>query len=86
MESSRTILEQLQSRFSEAIFTEQKTRDDILTLWIPLDQVKQILKYLKFEIYKPFTFLYDLTAVDERTRNRSTNHVPQADFTLVYHL
>ncbi|GEO05181.1 NADH-quinone oxidoreductase subunit C/D [Adhaeribacter aerolatus] len=86
MKSNRVILEQLQSRFSDATFTEQTTKDEILTLWIPLGQVQKILRYLKYEIFSPFTFLYDLTAVDERTRNRSTNHVPQADFTLVYHL
>ncbi|MFD2247881.1 NADH-quinone oxidoreductase subunit C/D [Pontibacter ruber] len=86
MEKGSGILEQLQSRFGDAKFTTQTTKDDILTLWIPLNQSLEILRYLKTEIPQPFPFLYDLTAVDERTRNRATNHVPQADFTIVYHL
>jgi NADH-quinone oxidoreductase subunit C/D len=47
--------------------------------------LKEVLFYLKREIAKPFPLLYDLTAIDERTRKRQPDY-PSDHFTLVYHL
>lgn len=59
--------------------------DEILTLWLPLDKLKEVLTYLKFEIAQPYLLLYDLTAIDERSR-KFYNGYPSTNFTLVYHL
>ena len=85
MEKILSPTEQLGLKFGENIFTEQQTRDEILTLWLPLDKLRGVLSYLKSEIPQPYRLLYDLTAIDERTR-KLPNGYPSSDFTLVYHL
>ena len=85
METKNRLTEQLKLRFSEVPFAEQSTKDDILTLWLPLDKLKEVLYYLKKEISNPFPLLYDLTAIDERTRKKDPGY-PSNHFTLVYHL
>lgn len=70
---------------SSAIIASQVTADRILTVWVQEERLKEILRFLKFDISGPFRMLYDLTAVDER--RRSPGRIgPEADFTLVYHL
>ncbi|MFT2009838.1 NADH-quinone oxidoreductase subunit C/D [Pontibacter sp. 13R65] len=83
MENNSGILEQLQARFGEATFKPQTTKDEILTLWMPLEKIKDVLSYLKKEA--AFPLLFDLTAIDERTRKRDNGHTPFA-FTIIYHL
>jgi NADH-quinone oxidoreductase subunit C/D len=78
-------LEQLRSKFGEATFTEQHTKDEVLTLWLALDRLKEVLTYLKSGIAKPYPLLYDITAIDERTRTK-LNGYPSSGFTIVYHL
>ena len=85
MEKTISPTEQLRLKFGESNFTEQSTRDEILTLWLPLDKLRETLTYLKNEITRPYLLLYDLTAIDERTR-KIHNGYPSKDFTLVYHL
>jgi NADH-quinone oxidoreductase subunit C/D len=86
MENTSGVFAHLQSHFGESTFTSQPARDEILTLWLPAASIRQVLGFLKNSLPLPYAFLYDLTAIDERPRYRSTNHVPRADFTLVYHL
>jgi NADH-quinone oxidoreductase subunit C/D len=85
MENKTRLADQLKLRFSDLRFTEESTKDEILTLWLPLDKLKEVLFYLKKEIARPFPLLYDLTAIDERTRKRPPEY-PSRNFTLVYHL
>jgi NADH-quinone oxidoreductase subunit C/D len=85
MEKINSPLEQLRLKFGDATLTEQTTKDEVLTLWLPLDRLREVLTYLKREIAKPYTFLYDLTAIDERSRNKN-NGYPSSQFTIVYHL
>ena len=77
--------EPLKLKFGENTFTKQVTKDEILTLWLPLERVIEVLKYLKTEIAHPFPFLFDLTAIDERSRKKDPDY-PSTNFTLVYHL
>src|SRR5690606_8270582 len=77
--------EQLRLKFGDTVFTEQATRDDMVTLWLPLDKLRPVLSFLKNEIPQPYPLLYDVTAIDERTR-KIHNGYPTSDFTLVYHL
>ncbi|MFD2512381.1 NADH-quinone oxidoreductase subunit C/D [Pontibacter locisalis] len=86
MENSSSTLIELHSRFGEDTFTQQSTKDEILTLWLPCNKLKEVLTFLKSSVQKPFRMLYDLAAIDERTRNKKDNGYPSAAFTLVYHL
>jgi NADH-quinone oxidoreductase subunit C/D len=85
MNTTTSPTEQLRSHFSDVKFTEQATKDEILTLWLPLERLREVLTYLKTTIPQPYLLLYDLTAIDERSRNK-TNGYPSAPFTIVYHL
>src|SRR6476469_7405373 len=78
------ILQQLLVRFGEDVCRQQKTKDDMLTLWVPAQKIIPVIQYLK-SIDQPFNFLYDLCGVDERDRARKEK-LPAKDFTIVYHL
>jgi NADH-quinone oxidoreductase subunit C/D len=79
------IIQELKGRFAEVAFTPQATRDGIPTLWLPKERVREVLTYLKSEAAQPYHMLYDLSAIDERVRNRRDGQ-PASDFTVVYHL
>ncbi|HZD41736.1 MAG TPA: NADH-quinone oxidoreductase subunit C, partial [Terriglobales bacterium] len=79
------LLDDLARRLGSIPFTPQPTQDGIPTVWIPKEAHKRVLRCLKEEIPEPFTFLYDLTAIDERER-RHRDGQPQSDFTVVYQL
>jgi NADH-quinone oxidoreductase subunit C/D len=85
MEIKNNLTEQLRLKFGDIAFTEQPVKDNILTLWLPLGRLREVASYLKSEIPQPFPFLYDITAIDERTRKKN-NGYPSSHFTLVYHL
>ena len=79
-------ISELNERFgNQVILYNQSTRDDTVTIWIDKNNLISVLSYLKSEMIFPFNLLYDLTAVDERTR-KSRNDQPASDFTVVYHL
>jgi len=80
------IISELNTRFGESIIIfEQMTRDGTPTIWTGRSDLVQILIYLKNEIALPYKMLYDLTAIDERTRIHRDGQ-PSSDFTVVYHL
>ncbi len=79
------VINELKSRFTESDFFVQDTIDKISTVWINKNDLVSVLKYLKNEIRQPFKMLYDLTAIDERYRNKRSGQ-PLSDFTVVYHL
>lgn len=79
------IIEELGHRFRTAAFTREPTCDDIATLWTASNAAHEVLRYLKEEAKRPYTMLYDLTAIDERVR-RVRRDQPPSDFTVVYHL
>ena len=82
---SPAVVQELKSRFGPEVFTFQPTGDDVPTLWVPGDRVREVLRYLKLEADGPYRTLFDLTAIDERARvNRQGQ--PDGDFTIVYHL
>src|SRR5262245_51132594 len=82
------ILQELQQAFGEASVRPQVIcdgRDRIPTFCAPQDKAHKTLRHLKTEAERPYRFLYDLTAIDERVRaDRSDG--PASDFTVVYHL
>jgi NADH-quinone oxidoreductase subunit C/D len=74
----------LTERFGDKL-TKQSSRDEITTLWVPVAQIVEVLRYLKKEIPRPYILLYDITAIDERSR-KMFNGYPSSNFTVVYHL
>ena len=75
----------LETEFGTASAAPGSYRDGIPTFWADRDQVHRMLAFLKERAQGPYRFLYDLTAIDERTRV----HRPEeshGDFTVVYHL
>jgi NADH-quinone oxidoreductase subunit C/D len=85
---NEAIFQELQQVFGEASVRPQATRDGrdgIPTFWAPRDKAREMLRYLKTEAERPYRFLYDLTAIDERVR-ADRGDGPASDFTVVYHL
>jgi NADH-quinone oxidoreductase subunit C/D len=85
---NEAIFQELQEVFGEASVRPQATRDGrdgIPTFWAPRDKAREMLRYLKTEAERPYRFLYDLTAIDERVR-ADRGDGPASDFTVVYHL
>lgn len=79
------IRDELQEKFGTEHLGWQDTCDNVPTIWAHQNDIKYILRYLKSQAEKPYRMLYDLTAIDERTRNNKASQ-PKSDFTVVYHL
>ena len=60
-------------------------RDGVPTVWADREQVHSVLAFLKESVPRPYKLLYDITAIDERTRTHRSDE-QQRDFTVVYHL
>src|SRR5574341_891178 len=85
MSSNNPIIDELKTVFSDSILAVQPTRDDILTLWVSREKARDVLRHLKTGIDRPYHTLYDLTAIDERTRTHRSGQ-PESNVTFVYHL
>lgn len=83
--SENSIAKKVRDRLGEAFLARQETRDEIPTIWVKPENLTDALDYLKNDVEQPYRMLYDLTAVDERSRVRK-NGQPDADFIVVYHL
>ena len=79
------ICRQLDERFGPQSYAVQQTRDDVTTIWVEKDRVRDFLAYLKSAPGGAYPMLFDLTALDERFRVHREGQ-PPADFTVVYHL
>ena len=77
------VVVELKKRFGDAV-TIQATIDELPTVWVDRARLIEVLMHLR-TITKPFVMLYDLSAVDERLRQNRKN-LPDADFTVFYHL
>lgn len=78
------VVNELFAEFGEGTFVVQPTKDDVPTLWVTRDKVVEVLRFLR-NVPKPYSMLYDLSAVDERLRTHRYG-LPAADFTVFYHL
>jgi NADH-quinone oxidoreductase subunit C/D len=85
MQQDATIIEELKNRFGEGAFTVQETADRMPTFWVPQEKTGEVLRWLKEGVDRPYKMLYDLTAIDERVREKRAGQ-PESDFTVVYHL
>ena len=80
-----TVVDQLREKFPEISLVRESARDDIPTAWIPSEQLREAMQFLKTGVEQPYAMLYDLTGIDERVRvNRDGQ--PSSDVTIVYHL
>jgi NADH-quinone oxidoreductase subunit C/D len=85
MQLANAILQHLQERFSNDAFQQQITVDEMPTVWVPKEKIIPVIQYLKSDPIQSFSFLYDLSGIDERNRTKKAN-TPPSDFTVVYHL
>jgi NADH-quinone oxidoreductase subunit C/D len=85
MDGRSNLYDELKNRFGEAILASQPTQDGLPTLWVSKEKIVEILDYLKRDITQPYVMLYDLTAIDERSRVHREGQ-PASDFTVVFHL
>ena len=81
----QNIINQLKQKFGYDRIVEQKTSDEIATVWIMKEDLCDCMSFLKTDTERPYKMLYDLTAIDERARNYREGQ-PESDFTVVYHL
>jgi NADH-quinone oxidoreductase subunit C/D len=85
MTSNDLIIDDLKKAFGKSVLALQETKDNIPTLWVSKDRVRDVLHRLKNDVDRPYKMLYDLTAIDERVRSHRDGQ-PASDFTIVYHL
>ena len=84
--SGSDVVQELKGRLgSEGILVFQPTRDEIPTIWVDKNRLRETLQYLRSEISRPFPMLFDLSAIDERLR-RNHDGLPIGLFTVFYHL
>jgi NADH-quinone oxidoreductase subunit C/D len=79
------IVRTLRQTFGEAAAVPQDARDGVPTVRVPKDRLVEVASFLKTKAADPYRMLYDLTALDERSRSDRAD-AGGADFTVVYHL
>src|SRR6188768_470944 len=85
MKTKTNTTELLKLKFGESTFTVQSAQDGVTTLWVLLERLREVLTYLKSEVEQPYPLLFDITAIDERSRKKDPDY-PSTNFTLIYHL
>ncbi len=85
MADPTSIVGQLRRKLGDHAIKLQNTADAITTCWIARQNFHDALRFLKEDVAQPYRMLYDLTAIDERTRMNREGQ-PVSDFTIVYHL
>ncbi|MFC4257619.1 NADH-quinone oxidoreductase subunit C/D [Marinobacter lacisalsi] len=74
----------LLDEFREDVLHVQPTLTGLPVFWVRRERLADILAHLK-QVPAPYSMLYDLSAVDERLRSHR-HGLPEADFTVFYHL
>ncbi|MAJ80508.1 MAG: NADH-quinone oxidoreductase subunit C/D [Porticoccaceae bacterium] len=80
-EAQLSTLKLLHDEFGKEIFLTQKCIDEITTIWVSRQHLIDVLRFLR----PHFCMLYDLFAVDERTREHRQDQ-PDSEYTVVYQL
>jgi NADH-quinone oxidoreductase subunit C/D len=83
--AAKSIVEQLKGKYGTEQIVEQPTCDEVPTVWIKKENIRDCMTFLKSNIERPYKMLYDITAIDERRRAFRQGQ-PENDFTVVYHL
>jgi NADH-quinone oxidoreductase subunit C/D len=85
MVATTGIIEGLAGRFGADAILAQPSRDETPIAWVSASLVRDVLAWLKTAEGGAHAMLYDITAIDERTRTHREGQ-PAASFTVVYHL
>lgn len=84
MEKEQLLLD-ITGSFANADLKTEETKDEILTLLVPEQIITELLRHLKYKLARPFSMLYDLTAIDMRAFS-PVGAPPPYPFILIYHL
>jgi NADH-quinone oxidoreductase subunit C/D len=77
------LLGEIQPWLVSSVLHEEQTADEIPTIWVTAQDLKLLCDVLRYKLNQPFDFLFDLTALDETTRQHKV--IPhRRDFTVVY--
>jgi NADH-quinone oxidoreductase subunit C/D len=79
------VYQELKDRYGEDILAFQPAKDEISTIWVSPVRTQDAIAFLKKGVFEPYTMLFDLTAIDERSREHREGQ-PEADFSVVYQL
>lgn len=75
----------LRTRFPDARLQTQPTADGVETLWVSPNRLVDVLRHLKESAQPRFEMLYDVTAIDARSRGCLAEE-PEHAFAAIYHL
>ena len=78
-------IHELTAVFGETKVRRQETADGVPTVWVDADILLPALRLLKSSKNGSYPLLFDLTAIDERSREHREGQ-PASDFTAVYQL
>jgi NADH-quinone oxidoreductase subunit C/D len=81
--SKTSLLNEIQPWVIGSHLLEEHTADEIPTLWVEHKDIVVLCDALRFKLKAPFDFLFDLTAIDETTRQHNVI-AQRLDFTVVY--
>jgi len=81
--SKTSLLNEIQPWVIGSHLLEEHTADEIPTLWVEHKDIVVLCDALRFKLTAPFDFLFDLTAIDETTRQHNVI-AQRLDFTVVY--
>jgi NADH-quinone oxidoreductase subunit C/D len=85
MDDGADIGADLRGRFGAAVTAERPAPDETATFRVARSDLMAVLGFLKNGVTRPYSMLFDLTAVDNRLRRRRTTE-NEGDFSVVYHL
>lgn len=85
MDTTSSLADDLTVILGGETLTQQLTVDEIDTSWVAAENILSVLSYYKNLPSRPFELLYDICAIDERSRNKKDKS-PASDFTIVYTL
>ena len=83
MEYDHSIIDTVKKRFPEDSFEVLSWQDSLPTLKVPVATLKPLASYLHNEVDRPYSAFYDLTAIDERARQKG--RINGEDFSVIYH-
>ena len=84
-QSRPLVLEKLEERYADALLTQDETRGTVVIV-VRKDQVYAVLEYLKTEPELAYTYLVDVTAVDNSRLESELMQFDYARFMVVYQL
>jgi len=79
------IIGELSARFGADAVIAQQSRDETPIIWVGAERLRDVLAWLKSPAGGHHAYLFDITAIDERSRTHREGQPPAA-FSVVYHV